>query len=99
VNWLTTSLAPATDVHDRNARIRRYAAGDRPALGPPEVAAVVARYAPVAAIMNDFYLDLHLTSRHTTYPAETLQRARAAAGMAEPGPGTAHDDGSDATRR
>ena len=42
------------------------------------MAAVIRRYAPVAATMNDFYWDLFGTSRTTPYPSEKIERAMSA---------------------
>jgi hypothetical protein len=57
---------------ERNAYVRRCAAGASPEGVPPAVAAIISRYAPIAAIMNDFYWDLFGTSRATPYPANAL---------------------------
>jgi hypothetical protein len=83
VNWLVTNIAgvaaPATGGPvDRNEYIRRCAAGGQPAGTPPQVSAIISRYAPAAAVMNDFYWDLFGESRATAYPdgkvAEALAR-------------------------
>jgi hypothetical protein len=80
VNWLVTNVCgvatPATGgPAERNEYIRRRAAGARVVDVPPAVAAVVARYAPVAVVMNDFYWDLFGVSRATPYPAVEVERA------------------------
>ncbi|GLX00004.1 hypothetical protein [Microtetraspora sp. NBRC 16547] len=62
----------------RNEYIRACADGADLAGAPPAVAAVIRRYAPVAAIMNDFYWDLFGTSRTTPYPSEKIERAMSA---------------------
>jgi hypothetical protein len=63
VNWLVTNIVgvavPDTGGPvDRNDHIRRYAAGAEPTNVPAPVAAIVTRYAPVVAVMNDFYWNL-----------------------------------------
>lgn len=81
VNWLVGALAGVADRPERVGYIRRCAAG-RPATGvPPAVAAVIERYAPVAAVMNEFYGTLHLDSRTTPYPADAIRRVCAETGF------------------
>jgi hypothetical protein len=74
VNWLVLVSSDARDPQKRNDYIRRYAEGADPTNVPPSVAEVIKRYAPIAAIMNDFYWKLHLESRTTPYPVEDIQR-------------------------
>ncbi|MEU4540768.1 hypothetical protein AB0G15_38640 [Streptosporangium sp. NPDC023825] len=62
----------------RNDYIRACAAGAEPAGAPPAAAAVIRRYAPVAAAMNDFYWDLFGVDRATPYPGEKVERALSA---------------------
>lgn len=74
VNWLVTNVCgvagPDTGGWTQlNEYIRACAAGAVPAGVPAEIAAVITRYAPVAAVMNDFYQDLFGHSRTTPYPA------------------------------
>jgi hypothetical protein len=71
VNWLVGAVEGAPDVVDRNARIRRYAEGAEPTL-PPTATAIVKRYAPIAAVVNDFYWSFFGESRETPYPADRL---------------------------
>ena len=71
VNWLVGAVEGVPDVVDRNARIRRYADGAEPAL-PPRAAAIVKRYAPIAAVVNDFYWKFFGESRETRYPEDQL---------------------------
>ena len=71
VNWLVGALEGPADVADRFARIRRYAGGAEPAL-PPASAAIVKRYAPVAAVVNDFTWDFFGESRETPFPEDRL---------------------------
>ncbi|WP_246149322.1 serine/threonine protein phosphatase [Nonomuraea turkmeniaca] len=80
VNWLVTRVCevptPPTDgPAARNDFIRRCAAGEEPAGIPAALAAIITRYAPVAAVMNDFYWDLFGESRATPYPTEQVERA------------------------
>lgn len=80
VNWLVTNICGVTVPQNgipaqRSEYIRACADGADPAGAPPSVAAVIRRYAPVAAAMNDFYWDLYGTSRTTPYPSEKVERA------------------------
>jgi hypothetical protein len=84
VNWLVTAFCQVDapdkgEVRERNEHIRAYAAGSEPGGAPASVAALIRRYAPVAAVMNDFYRELFSVSRATPYPAEKIARALAAA--------------------
>ncbi|HEX3591846.1 MAG TPA: serine/threonine protein phosphatase, partial [Pseudonocardiaceae bacterium] len=58
VNWLVTDVCGVTALADRNAYVRRCAAGGIPDDVPENVAAVLARHAPAAAAVNDFYWQL-----------------------------------------
>jgi hypothetical protein len=83
VNWLVTDVCgvavPQTGGPvQRNEYIRACAAGAEPTGVPPCIAAVVRRYAPVAAVMNDFYWDLFGVSRATPYPADKIEHALSA---------------------
>ncbi|MFI6734194.1 serine/threonine protein phosphatase [Nonomuraea sp. NPDC050451] len=83
VNWLVTEICgvktpPNGIPAQRNEYIRACADGADPAGAPPAVAAVIRRYAPVAAAMNDFYWDLFGTRRTTPYPSEKIERAMSA---------------------
>jgi len=80
VNWLVTDICgvrlPLDGIpRERNEYIRACADGAEPTGAPPAVAAVIRRYAPVAAAVNDFYWDLYGTSRTTPYPSEKIERA------------------------
>ena len=60
VNWLVTEVCGVTVPRGgvptaRNACVRRCAAGEIPDDVPPHVARILARHAPAAARMNDFY--------------------------------------------
>ena len=76
VNWLVTELCGATNRADLVALVRRAADGE--AVVDPPAAAVVKRYAPVAAVMNAFYGKLHLESRTFPFPTDELARSWAA---------------------
>ncbi len=83
VNWLVTNVCevkvPQNGIPEqRNEYIRACANGADPAGAPPAVAAVIRRYAPVAAAINDFYWDLYGTSRTTSYPNEKIEHALSA---------------------
>jgi len=78
VNWLVTALSGAPD---RDEFIRGCAAGDDPAIVPPEAASIIARYAPIAVVMNAFYRTLYLRSRTAPYPAHDLERVCATIGF------------------
>ncbi|GAA4259321.1 hypothetical protein GCM10022255_083460 [Dactylosporangium darangshiense] len=59
VNWLVTAVCGApTSPAERNAFVRRCAGGGVPPGVPPHIAAILARHAPAAARMNDFYWQL-----------------------------------------
>jgi hypothetical protein len=60
---------------ERYDYIRRCAAGARPAGAPEPFADLITRYAPIVAVLNDFYWDLFGVSRETPYPADEMTRA------------------------
>jgi hypothetical protein len=73
VNWLVTAVCGITDPAGggpvaRNAYVARCAADGVPADVPTPVAAILARHAPVAARMNDFYWQLFGGNVHARYP-------------------------------
>ena len=73
VHWLVTALYGYRG-EERDALVRAYAEGRR-LTGTPEVAAVIlARHAPLAAVMSDFYRKLQRESRETPYPLEEISR-------------------------
>jgi len=83
VNWLVAGLSGAPDpiaFHREHGvkAIRRYAGGEQPVHVPPSVAALIRRHAPVAAVLNDFYAKLYGGNPAAPYPAEEIDRARAA---------------------
>jgi hypothetical protein len=82
LNWTVAKVvgiaAPETGGPvERYDYIRRCAAGAPPAGAPEPVAELISRYAPVAAIMNDFYWNVYGVSRTTPYPAQEITQAMA----------------------
>ena len=75
-----TTLTGVADWQARNEIIGRVAAGDAPAGVAGIAAAVIARHAPVAAVIDDFYRQLHLVDRRTPYPAAAARAAWAGIG-------------------
>ncbi|GAA2741982.1 protein kinase family protein [Kitasatospora cinereorecta] len=73
VNWLSTALYGERG-EDRDALVREYAAGKRPSGIPEAAAGILARHAPLAAVMSDFYRKLQQESRETWYPLEEIRR-------------------------
>ncbi|MFE4373409.1 protein kinase family protein [Streptomyces sp. NPDC056835] len=73
VIWLVKALY-GYERDERDAFVRACAQGERPTGIPPEVAAVLTRHAPLAAVMTDFYRKLQLESRRTPYPLEEIRR-------------------------
>lgn len=67
VIWLITALYGYKG-DGRNAFIRACAQGEHPTGIPPQVAAILTRHAPLAAVMTDFYRKFQLDSRQTPYP-------------------------------
>ncbi|MHB8449836.1 MAG: protein kinase family protein [Mycobacteriales bacterium] len=70
VNWLVTALYGyrREDQEGRYAVVRAYAAGKRPTGIPAEAAAILARHAPIAAVVSDFNRNFQRQSRQTPYP-------------------------------
>lgn len=80
VNWIVTHVCDTdgssdTDLARRDEYIRACAAGAEPAGIPPTLAMMLCRYAPVAALMNDFYWNFFGTDRATLYPQERIDIA------------------------
>ncbi|MET9155285.1 protein kinase family protein [Streptomyces griseoflavus] len=76
VNWLVTALY-GYRVDDRDGRyalVRDFAGGRRPTGVPAEAAAILARHAPVAAVMSEFTRAFRGRSRRTPYPVEEFRR-------------------------
>ncbi|MEW2623312.1 protein kinase family protein [Streptomyces sp. NPDC048106] len=66
VNWLAVALY-GYKPEERRAFVNACAQGLSPARVPPTVAALLVRYAPVAAAMGDFYRKFRLESRATPF--------------------------------
>nr|WP_285739928.1 protein kinase family protein [Kitasatospora phosalacinea] len=80
VQWLTTALYGYVG-DERSAFVRACARGE-PATGiPPRIAAILARHAPIAAVMTDYYREFRFVSRRTPYPLEALRRVCGPAGL------------------
>ncbi|MET8132991.1 protein kinase family protein [Streptomyces sp. NPDC005251] len=73
VNWLITGLYGHGRA-ERVALIRACAEGARPPAGPPEATAVLARHAPLAAVVTDFHERLRHESREIAYPQGAIER-------------------------
>lgn len=76
VNWLVTALYgyQREDREGRYALVRAYAEGKRPAGVPEVAAAILARHAPIAAVMSDFNRKFQRQSRQTPYPLEEIRQ-------------------------
>ncbi|MEU5222095.1 protein kinase family protein [Streptomyces toyocaensis] len=76
VNWLVTALYDIRreDRDGRRALVRAFAEGERPTGISREAAAILARHAPVAAVMSDFNRAFQDRSRRTPYPLEEIRR-------------------------
>jgi hypothetical protein len=84
LNWMVanvvgTAASGTGGLVERNDYIRRCATGARPDGVPEPVAELISRYAPVAAVMNDFFWNLFGETRATPYPAQEITRAISAA--------------------
>jgi len=73
VNWLVTALY-GSQREEREALVRACAEGERLTGIPETAAAIVARHAPLAAVMSEFYRKLQRESRQTPYPLEEIRR-------------------------
>ncbi|WP_103335804.1 hypothetical protein [Amycolatopsis sp. CA-126428] len=67
VNRHVRGLRAWPDARTRNDFVRACAAGE-----VPHQASLLQRYAPLAAIVNDFYFALHTESRKTPYPRTAI---------------------------
>ncbi|MEV0219094.1 protein kinase family protein [Streptomyces sp. NPDC050704] len=76
VNWLVTALFgyQREDQDGRYELVRAYAQGKRPTGIPEEAAAILARHAPIAAVISDFNRKFQRQSRQTPYPLEEIRR-------------------------
>ncbi|MBA2891315.1 protein kinase family protein [Nonomuraea soli] len=71
VDWLVTALygLERSDGEGRYRRVLAYAGGERPTGIPDVPAAIIARHAPIAAVMSDFFRAFQRQSRQVPYPA------------------------------
>ena len=76
VNWLVTALYgyQREDQEGRYALVRAYAEGRHPTGIPKEPAAILARHAPIAAVISDFNRKFRRQSRETPYPLEEIRQ-------------------------
>jgi hypothetical protein len=75
VDWLVGAFHRFTR-QERDDYIRGCAEGDPPAGMPDRAAAIVARHAPVAVVMNEFFRRLQEESRETPYPGRGAGTSR-----------------------
>jgi hypothetical protein len=73
VNWLVVDRY-GYGPEERQAFVRSCAEGVSPEGVPAAVAEVLVRYAPVAAVMGDFYREFQREGRATPYPVEAIRR-------------------------
>ncbi|CAL9662291.1 hypothetical protein SUDANB15_07028 [Streptomyces sp. enrichment culture] len=73
VNWLAVALY-GHDTEERKAFVRTCAEGTSPEGIPAAVAAVLVRYAPVAAVMGGFSHQFQQESRATPFPLEAIRQ-------------------------
>lgn len=71
VNWLLVDQYDLARV-PRAAQVRAYAQGAHPTGIPTAAAALLARHAPTAAVMGDFFHELQRESRQTPNPLEEI---------------------------
>lgn len=82
VNWLVSALTGAEERKARVDFIRRCADGYEPTTEMmASAAAIIKRYAPIAAVMNEFYGKLVWESRTTPFPVEEIQSVCATTGF------------------
>lgn len=67
--WLVTAIF-GSGREDREARLRAYARGEAPTGAPATAAAILARDAPTAVVMTDFFHTLQHESRQAPFPKE-----------------------------
>lgn len=83
VNQVVTSLCRVSSRSERNSLVRGVAAGGpTPPWLDPAPGAVIARYAAVAAVINQFHERIYGHDRRTQYPATEAAAALALAGLA-----------------
>ncbi|MGW5660673.1 protein kinase family protein [Streptomyces sp. NPDC003758] len=73
VYWLVTALY-GYRWDERYALVRACAEGERPTGIPEAAAAIIARHAPLAVVMWDFFRRLQEESRETPYPLEAIRQ-------------------------
>lgn len=73
VHWLVTTLY-GYGRDERDALVRACTEGEYPTGIPEAAAAIIARHAPLAAVMWDFFRSLQEESRETPYPLEAIRR-------------------------
>lgn len=78
VNWLVTNICDLPfrtnqrTPEARNDIVRQWAAGKEVGGAPAWAAKTIRRHAPVAAVMNAFYWQLHTESRMTPFPTDGI---------------------------
>jgi hypothetical protein len=72
--WLTVDLYGYAR-EERAAFLADCAAGKAPTGIPEPIAAIIMRYAPIAAVMNEFYRQLQRGRRTAAYPLDQIRRA------------------------
>jgi hypothetical protein len=73
VQWLVTALY-GYERDERSAFVHACARGEPPTGIPPQVAAILIRHAPLAAVMTDYYREFRFESRQTPYPLGAIRR-------------------------
>lgn len=73
VNWLSVALYGHTP-EERRTFVNACAQGTPPKGVPASVAALLVRYAPVAAVMGNFYREFQQESREAPHPLATICR-------------------------
>ncbi len=73
VNWLAVALY-GYEPEERKAFVHTCAQGVSPEAVPASVAALLARYAPVAAVMGGFYRAFQQEGRATPHPLASIRR-------------------------
>ena len=81
VNWLVTVLGGAKNHTERVDLIRRFAEGEKSLEMMNAATMFIKKYAPIALVMNDFYMNLDSVSRTTPFPVEEIQRICATTGF------------------
>lgn len=73
VHWLVTALY-GYGRDDRDAWVHACAAGEPPSGIPAPAAELIARHAPLAAVMAEFFRKVQKESRQAPYPLEEIRR-------------------------